>query len=70
MNAQAEALLRAELPTEQLLREMAGGLIRNITEHRSEWAVFFREYTALTGERRDRVVAALCCYKRLIRLTT
>ncbi|MEV5177873.1 TetR/AcrR family transcriptional regulator [Streptomyces flaveolus] len=58
MNAQAEELLQAGLPTEELLREMARRLIRNITEHRSEWVVFFREYAALTGERRDRVVAA------------
>jgi AcrR family transcriptional regulator len=38
--------------------EMARGLLRNIASHRAEWAVFFREYSALTGERRDRVIAA------------
>jgi AcrR family transcriptional regulator len=58
MNAQAEAVLRAGLPPEELLREMARGLLRNIADHRSEWAVFFRDYSALTGERRDHVIAA------------
>ncbi|PXY30012.1 TetR/AcrR family transcriptional regulator [Prauserella sp. PE36] len=58
MNAHAEALLGSGLETEDLLRGMAKGLLCNIAEHRSEWAVFFREYTALTGENRDRVVAA------------
>ena len=58
MNAQAEAVLRAGLPPEELLREMARGLLRNIADHRSEWAVFFRDYSALSGERRDHVIAA------------
>jgi AcrR family transcriptional regulator len=58
MNAQAEAVLRAGLQPEELLREMARGLLRNIADHRSEWAVFFRDYSALTGERRDHVIAA------------
>lgn len=58
MNDHAEQLLEADLPAEELLRQMASGLLRNIAEHRAEWAVFFREYTALTGENRDRVVAA------------
>jgi len=58
MNAYAEALLDKELEAEDLLRQMARGLLGNITEHRSEWAVFFRDYTALTGERRDHVIAA------------
>jgi AcrR family transcriptional regulator len=58
MNARAEAVLRAGLPPEELLREMARGLLRNIADHRSEWAVFFRDYSALSGERRDHVIAA------------
>jgi AcrR family transcriptional regulator len=58
MNAHAEAALRAGLPAEELLRELARGLLRNIADHRAEWAVFFRDYSALTGERRDHVIAA------------
>jgi AcrR family transcriptional regulator len=58
MNSYAEQLLDQDLAPEQLLRQMARGLLRNIAEHRAEWAVFFREYAALTGERRDHVIAA------------
>jgi AcrR family transcriptional regulator len=58
MNALAEETLDRGLEPEELLREMARGLLRNIATHRSEWAVFFREYEALTGDRRDRVIAA------------
>ena len=58
MNAFAEELLDQSLDAGELLRRLARGLLRNIAEHRSEWAVFFREYTALTGERRDHLVAA------------
>ncbi|MEV6901643.1 TetR/AcrR family transcriptional regulator [Amycolatopsis sp. NPDC051372] len=58
MNAYAEQLLDEDLAAEELLRRMARGLLRNIAEHRSEWAVFFREYTALTGEWRDHVITA------------
>lgn len=58
MNAHAERTLSSALPPEELLHEMARGLLRNIAEHRAEWAVFFRDYSALTGERRDKVIAA------------
>jgi AcrR family transcriptional regulator len=58
MNNEAEQLLDRGLEPEELLREMARGLLRNIATHRAEWAVFFREYNALTGDRRDEVIAA------------
>lgn len=58
MNAFAERTLDVGLEPVELLRELARGLLRNIADHRSEWTVFFREYGALTGERRDRVIAA------------
>ncbi|WP_214371010.1 TetR/AcrR family transcriptional regulator [Pseudonocardia sp. H11422] len=58
MNAHAEQALRAGSAPEELLREMARGLLRNIAAHQAEWAVFFRDYSALTGDRRDRVIAA------------
>jgi len=58
MNAYAEQLLTEDLKAEERLRKLARELLRNIAEHRSEWAVFFREYTSLTGERRDQVVSA------------
>ncbi|GEL23742.1 TetR family transcriptional regulator [Pseudonocardia sulfidoxydans NBRC 16205] len=58
MNSHAEAVLDRDLEPRELLREMARGLLRNIADHRAEWTVFFREYNALTGERRDDVIAA------------
>ncbi|MFC4004612.1 TetR/AcrR family transcriptional regulator [Prauserella oleivorans] len=58
MNAYAEQVLDSGLDAEAALREMARGLLRNIAVHRAEWTVFFREYNALTGDRRDRVIAA------------
>jgi AcrR family transcriptional regulator len=58
MNALAESILDEGLEPEELLRRMARGLLRNIATHRSEWTVFFREYGALTGQRRDHVIAA------------
>ncbi|HEV7469821.1 MAG: hypothetical protein QOJ30_2638 [Pseudonocardiales bacterium] len=58
MNAVAEDLLIRDLDAETRLRALARELLRNIAEHRAEWTVFFREYPALTGEWRDRVVAA------------
>lgn len=58
MNAFAEDLLAQDLQAEERLRALARELLRNIAEHRSEWTVFFREYSALSDERRDKVVAA------------
>lgn len=58
VNRHAEKALNANLGAEELLREMARGMLCNITEHQAEWAVFFRDHGALTGERRDRVIVA------------
>lgn len=58
MNAFAERAMSAGLEPEELLRTLARGLLRNIADHRAQWAVFFRDYGALTGERRDKVITA------------
>ncbi|ABK70480.1 TetR/AcrR family transcriptional regulator [Mycolicibacterium smegmatis] len=58
MNNLADELALTEKDPEKRLRGLARALLRNIAEHRAEWTVFFREYHALTGERRDRVIAA------------
>ncbi len=58
MNALADELALTERDPEKRLRGLARALMRNIAEHRAEWTVFFREYHALTGERRDKVIAA------------
>ncbi|CAG7581881.1 MULTISPECIES: TetR/AcrR family transcriptional regulator [Rhodococcus] len=58
MNTVADELALTEPDPERRLRGLARALLRNIAEHRAEWTVFFREYHALTGDRRVRVVAA------------
>ncbi|TQC43729.1 TetR/AcrR family transcriptional regulator [Rhodococcus sp. WS4] len=57
MNDVADELALTEPDPELRLRGLARTLLRNIAEHRAEWTVFFREYHALTGDRRARVVA-------------
>ncbi len=57
MNAVADDLALSEADPEKRLRGLARALIRNIADHRAEWTVFFREYNALTDERRDRIIA-------------
>lgn len=58
MNDLADELALSEPDPEKRLRGLARALMRNIAEHRAEWTVFFREYHALTGDRRDRVITA------------
>ncbi len=57
MNTVADELALTEADPEKRLRGLARALMRNIAEHRAEWTVFFREYHALTDERRDRTIA-------------
>ncbi|MDT2008556.1 TetR/AcrR family transcriptional regulator [Rhodococcus opacus] len=57
MNTVADELALSEADPEKRLRGLARALMRNIADHRAEWTVFFREYHALTDERRDRIIA-------------
>lgn len=57
MNTVADELALTEADAEKRLRGLARALMRNIATHRAEWTVFFREYHALTDERRDRIIA-------------
>jgi AcrR family transcriptional regulator len=58
MNSYAENVLDRGLGAEQAMHEMARGLLRNIADHHPQWSTFFRDYNALTGKRRDTVIAA------------
>jgi AcrR family transcriptional regulator len=58
MNQFADELTLQPRSAQDRLRLLARALMRNIAEHRAEWAVFFREYSALTGPGRDHVIAA------------
>lgn len=63
MNKVAEQILGSDAQAPKKLRELARALTQNIAEHRSEWTVFFREFTALTGERREEVLQARETYE-------
>jgi AcrR family transcriptional regulator len=54
----AEAVLGAGHPPEELLRELTRALLREIAQHQAEWTVLLRDHPALTGVRRDEVLAA------------
>ncbi|OLT13490.1 TetR family transcriptional regulator [Pseudonocardia sp. CNS-139] len=58
VTGQAAAALGAGHPPEDLLRTLARGLLRDVADHRAEWAVFLREHPALTGDRQADVLAA------------
>jgi AcrR family transcriptional regulator len=58
LNAHAEAVLAAGHPPEDLVRQLTHALLREIAGHGAEWAVFLRDHLALTGARRDEVLAA------------
>jgi AcrR family transcriptional regulator len=58
MNAVAGVIASGSGTAEDKVRAMARSLIRNISDHRAEWAVFFRELPALTGERRTEILTA------------
>jgi AcrR family transcriptional regulator len=68
MNTFAERVTESKLPAIDMLYELGRGLVRNIAEHRNEWIVFFAEYHALSGSRRDKVIAAREKYEGYWRL--
>jgi AcrR family transcriptional regulator len=58
MNAVAAVIAASEAPARERMRLLAQSLIRNISDHHAEWVVFFREFDALEGERREEILAA------------
>jgi AcrR family transcriptional regulator len=56
----------ADSPLEKL-SVMARNLMVNIASHTAEWTVFFREFSALTGERREEIFRAREVYEGLWR---
>ncbi|MFC0530273.1 TetR/AcrR family transcriptional regulator [Phytohabitans kaempferiae] len=58
MNAQAAEIVSRGLPAADTLRLLGRALLRNISDHLNEWSVFFKEFQALSGDRRSEVVAA------------
>lgn len=64
MNAVAGEIAARPGPADMKIREMARALLRNISDHRAEWTVFFREFGALTGDRRSAILAARDRYEQ------
>lgn len=64
MNAVAAELAARPEPADVKIREMGRKLLRNISDHRAEWAVFFRDFVALTGQRREQILAARDRYEQ------
>ena len=54
----------AESPPEKV-RILARDLMENIASHRSEWTVFFREYSGLTGAYRREIMSARETYEEI-----
>lgn len=64
MNAVAAQIVAGPGSCTEKVRTLARTLIRNISEHRAEWAVFFRDFIALKGDRRDEILAARDRYEQ------
>ncbi len=64
MNKVAAQVADRRAPADEKIREMARALLRNISDHRAEWTVFFRELVALTGERRAEILSARDRYEQ------
>jgi AcrR family transcriptional regulator len=64
MNAVAADIVAGPASCTEKVRTLARTLIRNISEHRAEWAVFFRDFIALKGDRRAEILAARDQYEQ------
>ncbi|WP_073835878.1 TetR/AcrR family transcriptional regulator [Micromonospora sp. CB01531] len=58
LNKLANEIAERDVSARTRLRELARSLLRNISDHRAEWTVFFTDFGALTGERRAEIYAA------------
>lgn len=56
MNEVADEIMARELVPSEKVRALAQSLVRNIADYEAEWAVFFREFNALQGERRTEIL--------------
>ena len=58
MNAVARTVILSEGSPVEKMGELARLLLRNISDHRAEWVVFFSEFGALEGEWRREILTA------------
>jgi AcrR family transcriptional regulator len=64
MNAVAAPIATSTDSAADKVRALARSLIRNIADHQAEWAVFFRDFFALKGARRQEILAARDRYEQ------
>ncbi|GAB6984167.1 TetR family transcriptional regulator [Nocardioides pyridinolyticus] len=63
----ARDIVEQDTSATEMVRALARALMRNIATLRAEWTVFFREYTGLSGDGRQEVMAAREDYESLWR---
>jgi AcrR family transcriptional regulator len=61
----AERIEREEADPEQRIRRLARAVMENIAEHRLEWTVHYRDFSALTGERLAHALELRARYERV-----
>ena len=69
MTEVATEILASNLGPVDKMRDLARSLLRNISDHDAEWVVFFREFNALEGERRQEILEARDLYESMWRRT-
>ena len=65
MAATAERIEREVADPEQRIRQLARAVMENIAEHRLEWTVHNRDFSALTGDRLAHTVELRARYERV-----
>jgi AcrR family transcriptional regulator len=58
LNAQTQEIVRSSQSPFDKFNALGDKLLENIVNHRAEWTVFFREFYALTGERKKKIMVA------------
>lgn len=65
MTEVATEILASDQGPVDKVRTLARSLLRNISDHDAEWIVFFREFNALEGERRQEILDARALYESM-----
>jgi len=58
-------ILREEASSTDLLYRLSQNLMRNISDHKDGWTVFFSEIRSLNGDRRERVLTRRAVYENI-----
>ena len=61
----AERIEREVADPEQRIRRLAEAVMENVAEHKLEWTVHYRDFSALTGDRLSHVLELRARYERV-----